>query len=373
MKEMKEKKYRINFKRLALVVVSLVLGLLLLQSCIIACSRNAKAGTTQERDEPTQAMREIVVGSQSEIAAFAQPSEGQARKKAVVTEPMLIQVYDHKAKLVSQMDLEEYLIGVVAGEMPSSFAQEALRAQAVASRTYSVYGIRHGGCGTSKEADVCTNSQCCQAYVSEDSMRERLGNKFDTAYANIAGAVQATAGEALLFEGKVIEALYHGSAGGMTEDSEHVFSASRPYLRAVASDNEIGSRQEGELRIPVAEFIKKANAEYPKAGLSAKELVRQVCIQEAYKSGRVKLMQLGEVSITGKQCRKLFGLNSTQFTIAFTKEETIFTTKGFGHGVGMSQSGANGMAQAGSSYREILLHYYTGVSIENLSCPQGPN
>jgi len=342
----KEKKYRINFKRLALVVGVLVISALLLQSCIIACGRSAKASDVQESER--QAFREIIVSGRP--SGIRNPeSEILPNGQAIP-----IRVYDHKSETVISMDLEEYLIGVVAGEMPGSFAPEALKAQAVASRTYSVYGIRRGGCGTCKEADICTNSQCCQAYAPKEDAR-------------ISGAVQATAGEVMLCEGKVIEALYHGSAGGMTEDSEHVFAASRPYLRAVESANEIGSRQEGEVRVPKAEFIKKANAAYPKAELDAANLVRMVRVLERYESGRVKSMLLGGATVTGKQCRKLFELNSTQFAIAFTENEVIFTTKGYGHGVGMSQAGANGLAQSGSNYREILLHYYTGVTINALT------
>ncbi|MCL2696368.1 MAG: stage II sporulation protein D [Clostridiales bacterium] len=359
---MKEKKYKINFKRLALVAVIVVLGVLFLQSCIIACGRGSRSGSAQgEPTDPPPVVREIILDKPP--AGSPTPAPTEETDQAVRT----LRVYDHKADAVLVMDLEDYIIGVVAGEMPASFAPEALKAQAVASRTYSLYGVLHGGCGTREDADICTNSQCCQAYTSAQALRDKLGSKFEEIYACFARAVRETEGEVLLYKGRVIEALYHASAGGKTEDSENAFANSRPYLRSVESANEVGSRQEGEARFSHKDFIAKANAAYPKAKLVAEDLVGQVRVLAWYESDRVKTLQLGETTITGKQARKLFDLLSTQFTVTFTSNRVIFATKGYGHGVGLSQSGANGMAQSGSDYREILLHYYTGVTIEKLT------
>lgn len=284
-----------------------------------------------------------------------------------------ITVYDHRAEACTQMALEEYVLGVVAGEMPVSFALEALKAQAVATRTYSVYGMRHGGCGTCKEADICTNSQCCQAYATVDKLRERWGEEFDESFGKLSKAVMETAGLVMYHDGEVIDALYHGSsAGGSTEDSENVFSAALPYLRAVASPNEIGSRQTGEVRCPFSEFAEKANAAYPDAGLTAQSVPEAVEVTSLFPSGRVETVRIGGTSVTGKQMRKLMGLDSAMFTVAFTDTEVVFSTAGFGHGVGMSQAGANGMAAAGATFEDILHHYYTDVTISEYTAPAAP-
>ena len=284
-----------------------------------------------------------------------------------------ITVYDHKTDACVQMDLEEYVLGVVAREMPISFEPEALKAQSVATRTYSVYGILHGGCGTCPDADICTNSQCCQAYASVDKLQERWGEEFDGNYEKLSRAVMETAGLVLLYDGEVIDALYHGSsAGGYTEDSENVFSAALPYLRAVTSSQEIGSRQTGEVRSAFADFAGKANAAYPDAALTPETVKTAVAVSAVYPSGRVEQVRLGGTCITGKQMRRLMGLDSALFTVAFTDTEIVFSTKGFGHGVGMSQAGANGMAAAGATFEQILLHYYTGVTISEYKAPAAP-
>lgn len=274
-----------------------------------------------------------------------------------------ISVYDRRTGQITEEPLEEYLVGVVAAEMPASFEEEALCAQAVAARTYTVRKLLHGGCNSS-DADVCTGSNCCQAFASAERQRARWTNSYEENRARVEQAVQKTMGQVLLYEGEPIEALYHSASGGYTEDSENVFAVARPYLRAVESGNETGtSRLSATVKLSYEEFCRRVNESYPKAGLSEGRLADQIAVVSRTESGRVNAIRLGGATLTGKQLRYLVGLDSTMFTVTLTGKTVRFDTKGFGHGVGMSQTGANGMARTGADYEEILLHYYTGVTI----------
>jgi len=263
-----------------------------------------------------------------------------------------------------QMSLEEYLLGVVAAEMPASFEQEALRAQAVASRTYTLYQSQHGGCSRTG-ADVCTDSSCCQAFCDDRERSENWGSRAKENEARIQQAIQSTAGQVVCCQGEPIEALFHAASGGYTEDSQHVFSAARSYLVSVASTHEVGSSaEERETALSTKEFVKTVNSAYPQADLSRSRLQEQIKVLSRYGSGRVDRVQVGEISLTGREFRSLFSLASTNFSLAFGEDTVSIRTEGYGHGVGMSQTGANGMALDGADYRQILQHYYTGCTVE---------
>ena len=264
---------------------------------------------------------------------------------------------------IRDMLLEEYVLGVVAGEVGSSYPMEALKAQAVASRTYTLYSIRHGGCKTNPKADVCTSSSCCQTFRTNEKLKRSWGDKYTYRYSVIAKAVMDTSGEVMLYNGKPINAMYHAASGGWTEDSENVYGSVYSYLRSVESAHEIGSRQTGTVTYGREEFVTRVNGARPNANMEESKLEEQMKVLSYYPSGRVEKMQLGEDVITGRIAKKIFGLDSAMFTVELTDSQIIFHTKGFGHGVGMSQAGANGMAADGADYKTILLHYYTGVSI----------
>ena len=264
------------------------------------------------------------------------------------------------------MPLNEYLIGVVGGEMPASFPLEALKAQAVAARTYTLRRMAcYGGspCGRGG-ADICTDSTCCQAYSSpaelEDSWAENARRYMD----KLTEAVYSTDNQVILYDGQPIEALYHSSAGGRTEDAQNVFSSALPYLVSVESPGEEGAKYHGEQRYTPREFASLINKKWPKAKLDRKNLSSQVSILSRYKSGQVEALQLNNVTVSGKELRKLLHLNSANFTIDISSDSVIIRTTGYGHGVGMSQYGARAMALEGADYKEILTHYYTGVEVE---------
>ena len=278
------------------------------------------------------------------------------------TETTTIKVYDHRADKLVDMDLEEYIVGVVSAEMPAYYDFEALKAQAVASRTYTLYSMAHGGCHTNPNADVCTNSKCCQAFSTHERMQNAWKDDYANNYNRVAQAVMETAGEVLVYDGKLCDALYHACSGGQTENSENVYANALPYLRGVDSPYEDPMREE-DVDFGTDALVELIAAKYPESGITKDNVREGIAIGKAYESGRVETLRLGKTTITGKQARNLFGLRSTMFTVEWTKDGIVFHVKGYGHGVGMSQNGANGMAKHGSDYREILFHYYTGVSI----------
>ncbi len=273
-----------------------------------------------------------------------------------------IRVYDHRADKLVLMSLEEYIVGVVSAEMPAYYDFEALKAQAVASRTYTLYSMAHGGCHTYPDADVCTNSKCCQAFSTHERMQNSWGDDYAKNYNLIASAVMHTAGEVITYKGKICDALYHACSGGETEDSENVYANALPYLRGVSSPYEDPMRQE-DVEIGIDELVRLITAKYPESGVSEENARTEVEIVSTFGSGRVKGLRLGKTEITGKQARSLFDLRSAMFTITWSENGAVFHTKGYGHGVGLSQNGANGMAKHGSTYEEILHHYYTDVQI----------
>ena len=255
---------------------------------------------------------------------------------------------------IVEMPREKYLVGVVAAEMPASYEVEALKAQAVAARTRTL-----GGCLSHHQADVCGDSACCQGYLDEEAQVARWGEDTEQYRARIEAAVNATQGIIILYEDKPIEVLYHAVSGGHTEDVEQVYGMALPYLRGVVSPGEENaSRYE-----TVQEFTQETlAAAFPgMAGPIALEVL------ERSESGRVLRVLVGGHEMTGRLFRSALGLKSTNFVIEQDADGVRIWQRGYGHGVGMSQAGANAMAKSGVTFREILLHYYTGVVLGTLA------
>lgn len=267
------------------------------------------------------------------------------------------------------LGLEAYVAGVVAGEMPASFEPEALKAQAVAARTYALSKIKRATTGGNAAehplAPLCDQTHC-QVYRSEDELLTLKGRDWmDSGWKAIVKAVNATQGQVMYYLGALVEQpLFHSSSGGKTENSEDVFVSALPYLRSVDSIYESEAPHQHEsISISLRTFAGKLKDRYGATSVSP----GTIKIISRTEGGRVDQIQVGDQTLTGRNIRDLFGLRSANFTFAFDGNENIvFTTKGYGHGVGMSQWGANGMAQAGYGYREILTHYYSGVTIEQL-------
>jgi stage II sporulation protein D len=281
-------------------------------------------------------------------------------------ESQYITLYRQEAGRTISLNLEDYVAGVVAGEMPATFEMEALKAQAVAARTYgiskAVRGEEKGNSADHLSAPLCDSTHC-QVYRSEDELRELKGDSWmDDGWKKIKEAVRATDGEVMYYEeGLVEQPLFHSASGGKTENSEDVFVSALPYLRSVESPYEAAAPYQSEtISMGLATFAKKTAEKYGSKNIAA----NTIKILSRSEGGRVKDIQVGDKVLSGRDIRDLAGLRSANFTFAFDgNENIIFTTDGYGHGVGMSQWGANGMAKAGFNYKEILEHYYLGVTI----------
>lgn len=257
-----------------------------------------------------------------------------------------------------KMGMDEYVLCVLAAEMPAAFEPEALKAQAVAARTYAMYcaaANKHGS------AQVCGDFGCCQAWISRDKQRENWGADYDKNLEKLQDAVSQTQGEYLAYEGAPVFAAFHSSSAGKTEDCGRVWNP-RPYLVSVDSPETAEDVPNYISRLDCAplDFRDTILSACPDADFSGSEAewIGEILRDE---SGRVESAELGGATIKGTELRRLFSLRSTAFTLEYSDGRIIFTVTGFGHGVGMSQYGANVMAKNGAGYAEILAHYYPGA------------
>lgn len=279
-----------------------------------------------------------------------------------------IRVYDPFNGETDEMDLEEYVVGVVAAEMPAEFHIEALKAQAVAARTYAVKRSLNyeEGHKDHPSAAICKDVHC-QAHLSYEEMKTVKGNDWIEKYlGKIEEAVSATKGLMIYYNGELTEPLYHSTSGGMTEDAVNVYASDVPYLKSVESPYEQGSpRFKTITTIPSEEFIAKIKEKYPHVELSKENFFEKIKLVDKSPSGRIITLIIDRELIKGRELRDIFKLNSTNFTIKYNEKLNIIDieTLGYGHGVGMSQWGANGMAKEGFNYMEILKHYYKGTEI----------
>ena len=284
-------------------------------------------------------------------------------------EPISIVVFYNNDSVIDKADLEEYLIGVVAAEMPHSYNQEALKAQAVAARTFAVSRARglYGSFSEHFGADVCTDSSHCQSWISMDEFLETGGNETD--WAKISQAVASTKNIVMTYAGQLINPLYHSNSGGATESIEAVWSnlGEVPYLKSVYSpDESVYNEFEGSTVFTWDEIKKKVKNKYPKVEFK-NDPAQDLEIISYSASGRIEKIRLGNIEIAGTEFRELLNLPSTNLEFSFPDENSVeIISKGFGHGVGMSQCGADALGKKGYSYKEILEFYYTGISVEEL-------
>ena len=265
-----------------------------------------------------------------------------------------VQVYNMKTHELMSLDLEQYLVGVVAAEMPASFEPQALRAQAVAARTYTIKhcqeDLRHG------ENLICTEHSCCQAFIDpRDYVRD--GGSWSSVE-RVRQAVTDTVGQVLVYDWELIVATYFSCAGGLTEDAAAVWGQEVPYLQSVPSPGEEKATYYIDSKTFTAQQFQTA------LGIRLKGEVSSWFGEVTFTDGGgVKTMEIGGVSYRGTTLRTLLELRSTAFSVSFQDDTVTFHTRGFGHRVGMSQYGANAMAEEGRTYKEILAHYYCGTEI----------
>ena len=291
-------------------------------------------------------------GSQPQESPEAPTQDGTS--PSLVPQGYTVFVYMPEGNIV-QMSMDDYLVGVILAEMSTDYEMAALQAQAVAARTYA---LRRQGEGRHPGGAVCTDPGCCQAYVSEEEYLDGLGYQGDIDKAR--KAATSTRGVVITFEGKCVEATYFSCAGGKTEDAAAVWGVSYPYLQAVESPEENDKHHMVQVELSEEELEEKLGRIFygtPESWLG----------WTTYTSGDgVDTLFFGGQRYEGTEFRNLLGLASTAFSLEPTETGIRVTTCGKGHRVGMSQCGAQIMALSGSTYQEILLHYYQGVSLESL-------
>lgn len=286
--------------------------------------------------------------------------------ETVDEESPIIKVYNHKKGIVENMDIEEYLCGVLSGEMSANFNIEALKSQAIAARTFTIYNKNEGK--KHKNAVVCTDFRHCQEYKSKEELTKVNGEKWmKESYSKIEQAVKETKGQIIVYEDNPILPLYFSTSSGNTENSEEVFSAKYPYLRSVESPYDKNAPKfASNVKINNSDFVKTIKASYPKSNINEGNISDQIKVLSRSEGGSVEKIALGNVEVQGVDIRKIFNLNSANFEFKFNDTYVDIVVKGYGHGVGMSQWGAEGMANEGYMYYEILSHYYTDTDIKDI-------
>ena len=268
---------------------------------------------------------------------------------------------------IEEKNMDEYLLGVVSAEMPASFEEEALKAQAIVARTYTVYMIENSQ-GKHEGADICSNSNCCQAWISKQDRLDRWDeSERESNWEKIEKAVYETQGKIITYEGNAIDAFFHSNSGGKTEEVSNVWGGTDlPYLKSVETSGESEySQYASEVILTKEEFEKKIKEKHSDFYINYDE---ENCIQiQEYTNGdRVKTIKIGNLNLSGVEVRTLIGLRSANFTVTIEENNIKFEVTGYGHGVGMSQTGANTLAKEGKNYEEIIKHFYTGVEIEEI-------
>ena len=265
---------------------------------------------------------------------------------------------------VEEVNIDEYLYGVVSSEMPANYELEALKAQAIVARTYTIYQIIHNS-GKHENADICDDFNCCQAWISKDERMAKWSvEEAESNWNKILEAVNSTSGKIITYSGEPINAFFHANSGGVTESSLNIWGGiDYPYLKSVETAGEEGYTQySSEVVYSKEELLNKIKEKYPECEI---DFSQENCIEiiEYTTSGRTKTIKFGNTEIAGTEARTIFGLKSTNFTFAIEGDNIKFAVTGYGHGVGMSQTGADALAKSGANYEEIIKHFYTDVEI----------
>ncbi len=338
----------ILFTTICIVLFMIIMPSILIKSKGIKVDELSEVDIETEQTEPTTSMVEI--------------------KDVTLSGNETVSVYITSQNKIVDVPLEEYICGVISNEMPASFEMEALKAQAVAARTY-LASKKIKNCVKANGADICDSTHC-QVYTSkavrlelwDESIREEYWKK-------ISEAVELTKGQVLSYQNElVLYPQFFSTSSGKTENSVDLYWADIPYLKSVESpgEEEIAPKFESEVSMSINEFISKFEEKYPNSSLNEDNIESSINITSKSEAGGIKEIQVAGETIRGQDFRFLYGLNSSNFTYEINGGNIIFKCKGYGHGVGMSQWGANVMAKEGKNYEEILKHYYTGVEITNL-------
>ncbi|WP_142413230.1 stage II sporulation protein D [Hathewaya massiliensis] len=363
------RKIIVSFKLKDILVGILIFNLCIIFLSLIVIGKNKEIGQIKE---PNSNLNKKVANKEVKNKKENSKEENNIRKEVLkkYIDPK-VKIYLTKEKRVIQLDLEDYIVGVVSAEMPANFGEEALKAQAVAARTYTVAhmkGVFGGGCNLNKDADLC-DSVHCQAYINKE---KRLAawpkSESEDLYKKVEKAVKDTKCEVISYEEEIIMTpFYFATSSGKTENAEEVFATSSPYLKSVESPGEeIAPKFKKEFVFLKEDFIKALKGKYPNLNVNSNNLNHNISILERSEGGSVKKVKIGNIVTTGKVVRSVMGLTSANFNIEIEGNNIKFNCKGYGHGVGMSQWGASVMAKEGKDYKYILNHYYKDTKISKL-------
>jgi stage II sporulation protein D len=274
----------------------------------------------------------------------------------LVTGNIYVRVKRVSSNVIDKVPLEEYVVGVVAGEVPATFDIEAIKAQAVAARTYALKRVDYNINNDYDVVDTVLN----QVYLDIDYLKKRWGNEYVKKINKIRKAVAYTRGEVLLYENKLVDALFFSTSNGYTENSEDVFGFKLPYLRSVESawDREASPVFDDQKTISTDEFYQLLSLPY-NSNLTF-EILKKT------NTGRIVTLKINNKELNGRDVYSKLKIRSTDFNIVQNNNNIYIKTKGYGHGVGMSQYGANGMALKGYKYNQILKYYYKGIEIKKI-------
>lgn len=285
-----------------------------------------------------------------------------------IPEEETIDVYFHREGEVKEISLEEYLVGVVAAEMPPSFHPEALKAQAVMARSYTYSRLRSRGgpgCDHVPSADICTDHNYCQAWISKEEAEDRWDDN-GSLWQKVEQSVKDTEGVVLLYDGEPVkEAPYHSTCSGRTELPENYWSSSLPYVKSVDCPYCSHSpRLNSKEVVSLERVVEALNVSVGVNSLQSKST--PVEILERSEAGTVLQAVIGSDTYTGREIREQLGLDSANFSVTADDTNLIFEVTGYGHGIGLCQYGADGMGQEGYSYDEILDYYFTDIELAKL-------
>lgn len=340
---------------LAFVLICFILPALLTKRDMGTFSNEVEQNQTElgegEMQNQTQAETEEQKNNSNE-----QPTENN----------LVIKLLHKKTGQVEEVNLEDYLCNVVSAEMPADYELEALKAQAIVARTYTIYKMKNK---KHDNADICDDSTCCQAWISkEDRLAKWEESKRESNWQKIEQCVNETKGKIVTYQNEPINAFFHSNSGGTTEIPINVWGGSGyPYLQVVQTAGEEGYTQySSEVTLSQQELIDKLKTKYPDIQIDFQNQ-EDIKILEYTDSNRVKTVKFGNHNLSGVETRTLLGLRSTNFEITRENENIKFSVKGYGHGVGMSQTGANTMAKQGSKAEDIINHFYIGVEIKEIN------
>lgn len=339
MKKWKKNTTKSNWKKPSVIIFISLFSIILVIPTVIVVPF-IQAGGVESKSETTKA---------EEAAPVLKPSDSA----------FSVNVYRTAESTTESVPLEEYVTRVVASEMPADFELEALKAQALAARTYVVNYLMHQTDSKLPEGADVTDTVQHQVYKSDAELHEVWGADYNWKINKIKKAVAATVGEILTYNGQPITPSFFSTSNGYTEDSENYWTNKLPYLRSVASpwDEELSPKFEDQAIFTVAQVEKALGVDLKPA--SEFTITRT-------DSNRVAEITMGGKTISGRDVREALNLRSNDFTVSQKDNHLVFKTKGYGHGVGMSQYGANGMAKEGKNYKEIVTYYYQGVEVDQV-------